>query len=392
MPAWSRLIGVAPAPFADLCTPAASRTALSSGALHRPRPPMSAELAFPVLEAPASVDWHWPMPPFQWRDVASAHDAAHPCRIETRFGTEVEGELLRFDADRGTLAFRSGAGASDVTLPFARMRRLVLTTPMRPSPRFAGAPPERVPAAAQEREYTLHPDDGGEPQVGRTAGHVERGEGLYLYTPMDDERSLQRVFVPRSAYSRCEFGPSAEERAAEHWCSTPAQVLAALERQRHAPVLPIGQSMLELGLVTPAQLDRAITAKPPEVPLGEMLVASGILSSGDLQTALAHKMGYPLVDLTRFPIDREAARRLSLRVALECRALPLMLHGERLVVAVDRPARTNKLRTLHGLSGLTLSPVLASRNHIFTALQALAQDIWADNVHGGPASFAATTV
>jgi hypothetical protein len=353
---------------------------------------MSAELAFPVLEAPASVDWHWPMPPFQWRDAASAHDAAHPCRIETRFGTEVEGELVRFHADRGTLVFRKGAGTSDLTLPFARMRRLTLTTPLRPSPRFAGAPPERVPAAAQEREYKLHPVEGGEPQAGRTAGHVERDEGLYLYTPVDDERSLQRIFVPRSSYSRCEFGPSAEERAAEQWCATPSQVIAALERQRYAPVLPIGRSMLELGLVTPAQLGRAIAGKPPEVPLGEMLVASGILSSADLQTALAHKMGYPLVDLTRFPIDREAARRLTLRVAMECRALPLMVHGERLVVAVDRPARTNKLRTLHGLSGLTLAPVLASRNHIFAALQALAQDIWADNVHGRPAFFAPTTV
>ena len=30
----------------------------------------------------------------------------------------------------------------------------------------------------------------------------------------------------------------------------------------------------------------------------------------DLQTALAHKMGYPLVDLTRFPIDVLAARKL----------------------------------------------------------------------------------
>ena len=166
----------------------------------------------------------------------------------------------------------------------------------------------------------------------------------------------------------------------------------ALERQLRAPVLRIGQSLLELGLVTPAQLERAIAGKPAEVPLGEMLVASGILSSADLQTALAHKMGYPLVDLTRFPVDRDAARRLTLRVALECRALPLMVHGDDEPLAVDRPARTNKLRMLHGLSGLTLAPVLASRNHILTALQALAQDIWADNVHGRPAFFAATTV
>jgi hypothetical protein len=352
---------------------------------------MSAEIAFPVLEDPASVEWHWPVPPFAWRDVAAEHDGAQPCSIETRFGSHVDGELLRFDPGAAGLVFRSRAGAPGVALSFARMRRLVLTTPLKPSPRFAGAPPERVPAAAQEREYRLFTDD-ERPQVGRTAGHVEHDEGLYLFTPQDDERSLLRVFVPRCAYTRCEFGPSAEELAAEHWCATPSQLLDALERQQRAPVLRIGQALLQLGRVTPLQLERALAGKPPDVPLGEMLVACGILSSADLQTAIAHKMGYPLVDLTRFPVDPHAARRIPLRQALECRALPLMVDGQRLVVAVDRPSRTNKLHTLQSLAQHTLVPVLASRNHIMTALQALAQDIWADNVHGRPAFFAPTTV
>jgi hypothetical protein len=351
---------------------------------------MSAEIAFPVLEDPASGEWHWPMPPYAWPGAAAGHEAAQPCRVETLQGTDVDGELLRFDPGAGTLQFRTEAAGRGVTLPFARMRRLVLTTPLRPAPRFAGAPPERVPAAAQEREYRLESDD-HPPQCGRTTGHVEREEGLYLYMPEDDERSLLRAFVPRAAFDRCSFGPSAEELAAEQWCATPAQLLEAVERQARAPVLKIGQALLALGLVTPRQLERALAAKPADVPLGEMLVAQGLLSGADLQTAIAHKMGCPLVDLTRFPVDPQAARRVPLRVAVECRALPLMLHGDRLLVAVDRPARTEKLRTVASLSQLRLAPVLASRNHIMTALQALAQDIWADHLCGRPTFFASTT-
>jgi hypothetical protein len=351
---------------------------------------MSAEIAFPVLEDPASGEWHWPMPPFAWRDAAADHDVAQPCRIDTLHGTDVTGELLHFDPAAATLQFRTGTTRGGVTLPFARIRRLMLTTPLRPSPRFAGAPPERVPAAAQERDYRLEGDD-HPPQAGRTAGHVEREEGVYLYLPEDDERSLLRVFVPRSAFDRCTFGPSAEELAAEQWCASPPQLLEAIERQQRTPVLKIGHALLELGLVTPRQLERALAGKPPDVPLGEMLVAQGLLSSSDLQTAIAHKMGYPLVDLTRFPVDPHAARRLPLRVALECRALPLLVHGDRLIVAVDRPSRTNKLRAVNSIAQLTLVPVLASRSHIMTALQSLAQDIWADHVGGRPTFFASTT-
>ena len=52
------------------------------------------------------------------------------------------------------------------------------------------------------------------------------------------------------------------------------------------------------------QLDRS-------VPLGEMLVRMGVVSRDDLQTALARKMGYPLVDLDAFPVEAEALRKLS---------------------------------------------------------------------------------
>ena len=52
-----------------------------------------------------------------------------------------------------------------------------------------------------------------------------------------------------------------------------------------------------------------------------MLVAAGMIKRSDLRTALAHKMGYPLVDLTRFPVDPVAAAKLSHRLAVLYRAI-----------------------------------------------------------------------
>ena len=350
-------------------------------------------IPFPILFDEAPEQWRWPAPPFGWRKVSLPDDsAAQPCRIETRQGTTIEGDLLSIDGPAQTLRFRTSSLGAPVTLAFSRFRRLTLTTPLRPAMQPGGAE-ERVPAAAQEREYRLHLSDTGEPMTGHTAGHVETGEGLFLFLPVEEERSVQRIFVPRSAYIACEFGPSAEEAASKLWVGTPEDLLAAIERQPRAPVLPIGQALLNLGLLTQDQLDRFLARPPADLPLGEALVRNGTITRSDLNTALAYKMGYPLVDLARFPIDAAAVEKLPTRVILLARSLPLMIDRERLIVAVDKPARVDKLRSMHVLTQQTVVvPVLASKGQLVLALGRIQQhDVWSQSVSLRPGFFATTT-
>jgi hypothetical protein len=199
------------------------------------------------------------------------------------------------------------------------------------------------------------------------------------------------VFVPRSAYSRCEFGPSAEELAARHWIASPAKLVEALEQQERAGLQPLGQAVLALGLLTPAQLERALQRANGKAALGETLVESGLVSRGDLQTALAHKMGFPLVDLERFPLDPQALALLPRRLAISHRVLPLMLDKERLIVAVDRPGRVLKLRQLDAYAQMPIVPALALKSQILLALNRQAGEGWNLNV-SERANFFATTL
>ena len=349
-------------------------------------------LPFPPLIEQTTDRWHWPLPPFGWRHLpAPDNDVAQPCRVESHGGACVEGEMRGFDPAARTLSLRTAPDAPAVTLPFSRFRRLTLTTPLSPAASRNGLPVERVPAAAQERDYRLQPSRSGTAMTGRTAGHVDAPEGLYLFALVDEDQSVLRLFVPRSAYARCEFGASAEEAAAQQWITTPEDLLAAIERQQRMPVLPIGRSMLELGLLTQAQLDRALAQQTGEQPLGEMLVAGGVISSSDLQTAIAHKMGYPLVDLSRFPVDPVAVQLLPQRRAAEYRALPLMIDKQRLIVAVDRPQRLDKLRTVPSLTRYAVVPVLASKGQIMLAIARVSpQDLWSHNSAARPDFFVST--
>jgi hypothetical protein len=347
---------------------------------------------FPVLFEEPLDPWRWPALPFDWRhEPPPDTDVVQPCRIETASGAAVEGFLAGIDARGGTLSLRTTFDGPAVELPFSRFRRLVLNHPLRCLEPRAGLPSERVPAAAQEREYRLVTSDTNEVLVGRTAGHVETEEGLFLFLPSEDQRLLLRAFVPRCAYVRCEFGPTAQDLAAEHWIATPNRLLDAIDRQLRTPVLPIGQSLQNLGMATAEQLERALAEPLGELPLGERLVALGVISNADLQTAIAHKMGYPFVDLTRFPIEHAAARKLPLRMAVAHRALPIMLERDRLLVAVDRPARLAGLQSLYALAAFKVVPVLAAKGQILLALSSLSrQDLWSDNVSIQAGFFAST--
>lgn len=337
---------------------------------------------FPVLlDDPLDV-WTWPALPFDWRHVlAPAHDVSQPCRIETPTGAQVDGILVGMDMRAGTIRFCSGDEEPALLLPFSRFRSLTLTTPLTCLPPLPGRALERVPTAAQERDYRLVSADGRVVMSGRTVGSVQTDEGLFLFAAPNGDTSLLRVFVPRWVFDHCEFGPSAQEVAAEHWIATPTELLAAIARQRRMVVKPIGQSLMELGLVTQEQLAQALAQKDWDVPLGERLVHSGVISPADLHTAIAHKMGYPLVDLKHFPIDETAARKLPLRMAVKHRSVPLMIDGNRLIVAMDRPSRAVDLQNLYAVAPLSVVAVLASKGQILLALSSLLeQDIWTESV------------
>jgi hypothetical protein len=362
-------------------------------AVHPASPELNDLPPFPQLFDEPLDAWQWPSPPFDWHHAAPAGiDMAQPCTIETPSGAVVEGTLVGFEPALRQLSFRSSAEGAPVVLPFSRIRRLTLALPLTSIAPALGRPAERAPCAAQERDYRLTAADGGIAVSGRTLGHVETPHGLYLFTPRDGGTTLQRVFVPRAAYADAQFGMSAQDAAAEKWIATPRALLAALEHQDRMPILPLGRSLLALGLVTPAQLDEALAGKPAEAPLGEALVARGLISPGDLHTAIAHKMGYPFVDLTRFPIDPLAAKKLPLRHAVTCRALPILLDGDRLIVAMDRPSRASQVQSLYAIAPLRVVPVLASRGQLLLALSGLSQnDLWHESVSIRAGFFADTT-
>lgn len=337
----------------------------------------------PPLMVDPTYDWAWPLPRLSCEPLAATLDGAEPCRIESNTGVSVVGELVGFDAAARQMRFRVRRGVDAVTLSFDKCRRITLTRPLSPARRATDAPMEHLPPEAQLRSVVVTYAGGGH-AIGSTQGFVKHAAGYFLFAPDEDGQSLLRQFVPHSAITSIEFGASNEERVSERWVHSRAQLLDAIEAQRRATVLPLGEALANLGLVPPDVIEAALREQgaDADVPLGERLVARGLIDRADLTTALAHKMGYPLVDLARFPIEPEAVAAISPRSMRELRALPLMRDGRRLVVAVDTLGTVASLRSLRALAGLDLVPVLATPGRLSIALSKWTSngDVWADNV------------
>jgi hypothetical protein len=75
-----------------------------------------------------------------------------------------------------------------------------------------------------------------------------------------------------------------------------------------------------------------------------------------------------------------AMSQLPARLAIKFRAVPLMVDGRRLILAVDSPARVNDLKNLRKVQDIDYVAVLAPKLQILRKLDQLQADDWSDHV------------
>ncbi|HET9644283.1 MAG TPA: ATPase, T2SS/T4P/T4SS family [Burkholderiaceae bacterium] len=165
----------------------------------------------------------------------------------------------------------------------------------------------------------------------------------------------------------------------------PEQLIRAIEEQGRRPVARIGEALVALGLITREQVEKALEhqRKDRKLPLGELLVQQSIISRQDLQLALMRKMGYPLVDAERFPVEAEAVRRLPVALASRLHTLPLLWRNGRLIVAMEDPSRRGVIEELEFATQAKVVPVLATEDALSKALPVTYQRYGLDGANGG---------
>jgi type II secretory ATPase GspE/PulE/Tfp pilus assembly ATPase PilB-like protein len=344
--------------------------------------------------------FRWPTPPFATYPPASAQLAHEPCQIIGLNGRVMQGRLNFFVPGERMAHIQVPPARTTMPLRFNQFRSLLLTTAVRPL--RASNLDEQADLLAQRpvTQYRVHLIADGTLE-GDTIGHVENDFGLFLFPPLDEAGAVSRLFVPAEAMAAVEFGPligqalidtqAATAAQVDHAVElqhslrnqklgeilltqrvvTPEQLLAAIDQQSKMPMVRIGEALMALGLITEEQVQDALRQQQTDrtVPLGELLVRLGMVSRQDLLAALARKMGYPLVDLEKFPADPDALNKVPFNVAARLLAAPLLLHDSTLIVAVEDPSKRVVLSELEFITQCKIVPVLASQSQLEWAIR-----------------------
>ncbi|MBS0444365.1 MAG: Flp pilus assembly complex ATPase component TadA [Proteobacteria bacterium] len=331
------------------------------------------------------------MPPYASYPPPSEQNEPLPCAIIGRNDKRMAGRMTFFVPEQSIAYVQMPPSRTTLGLRFDQFKSLTLTTPVLPDLPAEADPHAGIVGHRATSTCRVQFAKGNE-YSGETVGHVEDEYGLYLFPPRGSDGGVERMFIPRAAYTGYEIGPRIGDVLVEQQAATPQQVeqavdaqnelrsqklgdilvtkqlvspeqlLAAIERQAKMPMVRIGEALSSLGMVTEAQLQEALAQQQADrgVPLGELLVKMGVVSREDLQVALARKMGYPLVNVDVFPIEPEALKRLAYTVALRLQVVPLLMRDGRLIVALDDPARRRAaVDEIEFITQMKVVPVLA---------------------------------
>ncbi|TSE35893.1 hypothetical protein [Tepidimonas charontis] len=266
------------------------------------------------------------------RSIDESYTVGEPvlaAAVEGWNGRVIEGRLVDFQPANETLKLLLTGHARPVSLRFAQVKRLRI-------PPRSDAPPPFLPSGFADeasRPFAVRLRDGSV-YAGLCHDCRRHPYGVWLFPRVVASDDPERVFLPKQAIASLElrrddgvwagdsgFGQSLLEPddaeipleatvSAPPMVETPEQLKEALERQARLKPVPIGEALVGLGKLTAAQLRQALERqkREPNQPLGQMLVQMGLIQPADLQVALARKMGYPFVDVRKFPVDAAALR------------------------------------------------------------------------------------
>ncbi|MBI4754350.1 MAG: Flp pilus assembly complex ATPase component TadA [Betaproteobacteria bacterium] len=154
------------------------------------------------------------------------------------------------------------------------------------------------------------------------------------------------------------------------------------------PVMRLGEALVEMGMLTVTQLEDALTHQRENRSklLGAILVEMGFISQDQLRHALAVKLGFPVVDISRFPVDANALRQVPARLAGRLKLLPILLSDTMLVVALDDPLHSERLNQVRFLTQNKVVPVIAVGESIDKAIERWYHKLGMDTLEAAPES------
>jgi hypothetical protein len=132
----------------------------------------------------------------------------------------------------------------------------------------------------------------------------------------------------------------------------------------------LGELLVDSGLITSGQLQEALKyQKAAGGRMGSNLVAMGIISEDSLMDFLAQQTGVPRLDVKHLDVQAAVLERIPRRLAEQMTILPVAFKEPKsLVLAMADPSDLNAVDSARFASGLTIEPMVASHSALRLAI------------------------
>jgi type IV pilus assembly protein PilB len=131
----------------------------------------------------------------------------------------------------------------------------------------------------------------------------------------------------------------------------------------------LGQILLEQGLLTEEQLNRALEEhRNTPKSLGRVLIDLGFIKERDLVRSLAEQVGLEFVDLSDYRIDAGIATMIPEPICRRYRALAIGERDGKLLVAMSDPANVYALDDIRTITAREVQPVVATATDVEQAI------------------------
>ncbi len=132
---------------------------------------------------------------------------------------------------------------------------------------------------------------------------------------------------------------------------------------------PIGQLLLEKGIITPEQLEHALNEQQKSNGLlGRILVDLGFVTEPEILSALGAQTGMPAADLPKINIPSEVLEKVSAPIAKVYKIIPVKIEENILYIAMADPLNINVLDDLRFMLECEVRGMVSNEKNIEEAI------------------------
>jgi hypothetical protein len=132
----------------------------------------------------------------------------------------------------------------------------------------------------------------------------------------------------------------------------------------------LGEMLIAANLIDEVQMQVALAEqRRTGRRFGSTLVDLKFIDENVLAAFLAKQIDIPCISLLHVDIPRKVLRRLPRAVAIECKAIPVRMDGDKLEVAMVDPTDLDVLAKVEAAVGTTVTPLIAPESSIETMIE-----------------------